>query len=251
MLCGAGWVSSSIQAAAPCASAAAPYKAVVLVNKADLFPKAHNEACAAELRELCPEADIHVTSALGGKGLHVLKKYLKKGITMCVVGSSGVGKSTLVNQLYGEEWQWTSEVNDVTGKGRHTTTSRELVPLPKGGMLIDNPGMREIQMWTDEQSLRESFADVESMSAECRFADCKHGNDKGCAIREAVAAGKLDLQRLESFLNLDDEIEKLRHLAKKRQMTVERWAKRNGRVKARNLNDRIQLEEDERGEWRD
>ena len=170
---------------------------------------------------------------------------------MCVVGSSGVGKSTLVNQLYGEEWQWTSEVNDVTGKGRHTTTSRELVPLPKGGMLIDNPGMREIQMWTDEQSLRESFADVESMSAECRFADCKHGNDKGCAIREAVAAGKLDLQRLESFLNLDDEIEKLRHLAKKRQMTVERWAKRNGRVKARNLNDRIQLEEDERGEWRD
>ena len=226
-------------------------KAVVLVNKADLFPKAHNEACAAELRELCPEADVHVTSALGGKGLNVLKKYLKEGVTMCVVGSSGVGKSTLVNQLYGEEWQWTSEVNDVTGKGRHTTTSRELVPLPKGGMLIDNPGMREIQMWTDERTLRESFADVEAMSAECRFADCKHGHDAGCAIRAAVAEGKLDLHRLESFLNLDDEIEKLRHLAKKRQMTVERWAKRNRRVKARNLNDRIQLEEDERGKWRD
>ena len=225
-------------------------KAVVLVNKSDLFPSDHNEACAAELRELSPDADIHITSALSGEGLEVLQSYLKDGITMCIVGSSGVGKSTLVNQLYGEEWQWTSEVNEVTGKGRHTTTSRELVPLPHGGMLIDNPGMREIQMWTDEKTLRDSFADVEAMSHECRFADCKHGNDKGCAIRAAVEAGTLDLNRLESFLRLDDEIEKLRHLAKKRQMTVERWAKRNARVKARNLNDRIQLEEDERGEWR-
>jgi ribosome biogenesis GTPase len=224
-------------------------KAVVLVNKSDLFPADHNEACAAELRALSPDADIHITSALNGDGLEVLQSYLKDGTTMCVVGSSGVGKSTLVNQLYGEEWQWTSEVNEVTGKGRHTTTSRELVPLPEGGMLIDNPGMREIQMWTDEKTLRDSFADVEAMAHECRFADCKHGNDKGCAIRAAVEAGSLDLHRLESFLNLDDEIEKLRHQIKKRQMTVERWAKRSHRVKARNLEDRIQLEKDERGEW--
>lgn len=223
-------------------------KPVVLVNKSDLFPKVHNEACADELRVLCPDADVHVTSALNNQGLDVLQSYLKDGITMCVVGSSGVGKSTLVNQLYGEEWQFTDEVNDVTGKGRHTTTSRELVPLPFGGMLIDNPGMREIQMWTDEQTLRESFADVEAMALECRFADCKHGNDKGCAIRAAVEAGTLDLHRLESFLTLDDEIGKLRKLAKKRQMTVERWAKRTHRIKARNLEDRIQLEKDERGD---
>ncbi len=225
-------------------------KPVVLVNKSDLFPAAHNEACAEELRALCPEADVHVTSAMKGEGLEVLQSYLKEGVTMCVVGSSGVGKSTLVNQLYGEEWQWTSEVNEVTGKGRHTTTSRELVPLPYGGMLIDNPGMREIQMWTDEQTLRESFAEVEAMARECRFSDCKHGNDAGCAIRAAVAEGKLDLHRLESFLRLDEEILKLRKLAKKRQMTVERWAKRSHRVKARNLDDRIQLEKDERGDWR-
>jgi ribosome biogenesis GTPase len=224
---------------------------LVLVNKSDAYPREVNQQAADAISALDSTASVHITSALNGDGLKVLKKHLKRGVTLCVVGSSGVGKSTLVNQLYGEEWQWTGEVNHITGKGRHTTTSRELVPLPGGGLLIDNPGMREIQMWTDEQTLRESFADVEAMSAECRFADCKHGNDKGCAIREAVAAGKLDLQRLESFLNLDDEIEKLRHLAKKRQMTVERWAKRNSRVKARNLNDRIQLEEDERGEWRD
>jgi ribosome biogenesis GTPase len=223
-------------------------KPVVLVNKSDLFPRSHNEACADELRVLCPGADVHVTSALNNQGLDVLQSYLKDGITMCVVGSSGVGKSTLVNQLYGEEWQFTDDVNEVTGKGRHTTTARELVPLPYGGMLIDNPGMREIQMWTDEQTLRDSFADVEAMAIECRFADCKHGNDKGCAIRAAVEAGTLDLNRLESFLNLDEEIVKLRHIAKKRQMTVERWAKRTHRVKARNLDDRIQLEKDERGE---
>jgi len=224
-------------------------KAVVLVNKADLFTKEENKEAAAVLAALCPEADIHITSALNRKGLGVLKSYLKKGATMCVVGSSGVGKSTLVNQLYGDDWQWVSEVNEVTGKGRHTTTSRELVPLPGTGMLIDNPGMREIQMWTDEQTLRESFADVEKLAGECKFADCRHVRDAGCAIRGAVEAGGLDVGRYESFLQLDEEIAELRRRAKKRQMSVERWAKRNNRVKARNLNDRIQLEKDERGDW--
>jgi ribosome biogenesis GTPase len=224
-------------------------KPVVLINKSDLFSKEDNAEAASTLAALCPEADIHVTSALNRKGLGVLKSYLKKGTTMCVVGSSGVGKSTLVNQLYGEEWQWTGDCNEVTGKGRHTTTSRELVPLPGNGMLIDNPGMREIQMWTDEQTLRESFADVEALSHHCKFADCRHQKDAGCAIRGAVEQGVLEAGRYESFLQLDDEIAELRRRAKKRQMSVERWAKRNNRVKARNLNDRIQLEKDERGEY--
>ena len=167
---------------------------------------------------------------------------------MCVVGSSGVGKSTLVNQLYGEEWQWTGEVNEATGKGRHTTTSRELVPLPGGGMLIDNPGMREIQMWTDENTLRESFADLDELAAACRFTDCGHRSDAGCAIRGAVESGSLDPARHESFLNLENEIAALKKRAEKRRMAVERWAKRSHRVKARNLEDRIQLERDERGD---
>jgi ribosome biogenesis GTPase len=223
-------------------------KAVVLVNKADLFPAEQNEQAAAEIRGLWDEAEVHVTSALRSEGLEVLRGHMQPGTTMCIVGSSGVGKSTLVNQLSGQEWQWTNEVNEVTGKGRHTTVQRELVPLAGGGLLIDNPGMREIQMWTDEQTLRESFADVEEMAARCRFHDCKHQSDAGCAIREAVEAGDLDVDRLESFLRLDDEIEKLKRRRKKRQMAVERWAKRNRKVKARNLEDRIDLEKEERPE---
>ncbi len=223
-------------------------RAVVLINKADIFPPETTAAAAAEIGALWDGASVHITSALSGEGLKVLKQYLKKGVTMCMVGSSGVGKSTLVNQLYGEEWQWTSEVNATTGKGRHTTTSRELVPLPGGGMLIDNPGMREIQMWTDESILRDSFADVTALTYECRFGDCSHRKEPACAIRAAVADGTLESARYENFLNLEIEIAALRKRAEKRQMAVERWAKRNSKIKARNLDDRIQLEKDLRGD---
>ena len=122
------------------------------------------------------------------------------------------------------------------------------MPLPGSGMLIDNPGMREIQMWTDEATLRDSFADVEALTSQCRFADCGHRQDAGCALRAAVEGGQMDSKRHASFLNLESEIAALRKRAEKRQMSVERWAKRNNRVQARNLNDRIQLEKDARGE---
>lgn len=223
-------------------------KPVVLLNKSDLFTKEESEKAVEEIRALSTEAKVHVTSALKGEGLKAIKSHLAPGITMCIVGSSGVGKSTLVNQLYGEEWQWVSEVNETTGKGRHTTTCRELVPLNSGGMLIDNPGMREIQMWMDENILRSSFEDVAKLTDECKYSDCSHVKDAGCAIRNAVEQGILDPARYESFLNLEDEIEALQKRAKKRQMAVERWHKRNHRVKARNLDDRIQLDKDERGD---
>jgi len=223
-------------------------KAVVLLNKSDLHSAAQNRHAAAQIAALWDDAKVHITSALEGDGLSTLRKYLKRGITMCIVGSSGVGKSTLVNQLHGKEWQWTAEVNASTGKGRHTTAARELVLLPGGGMLIDNPGMREIQMWTDETTLRESFADVEALAAGCKYANCSHDNNAGCAIHAAVANGTLDAARLAHFLNLEHEIATLKKRAEKRQIAVERWAKRKHRVQARNLNDRIQLERDERGD---
>lgn len=223
-------------------------KAVVLVNKSDLFPAELNEEAKEEIEKLSDEADVYITSAANNEGLDVLKKYLKQGVSITIVGSSGVGKSTLVNQLLGEEWQWTSEVNELTGKGRHTTTARELLVLDDGGILIDNPGIREVQMWTDETTLRESFADIDELASHCKFHDCKHGSDKGCAIRDAVESGELDPRRYESYLKLEDEIELLKKRRKKRQMLTERRAKRDHKIKARNLADRIDHEKRERPE---
>lgn len=208
-------------------------KAVVLVNKSDLYEKEDNEEAAAEIQELNPDADVFITCANKKRTLSVLRQYLKKGQTVTLIGSSGVGKSSILNQLLGDEYQWTDDVNELTGKGRHTTTARELIILPKGGVLIDNPGIKEVQMWTDEKTLREGFADIEELALQCRFSDCKHGKDAGCAIRAALEAEQLDPRRYESYLLLDEEIEKLRQSRRKRQMTVERRSKRELKSKVR------------------
>ena len=206
-------------------------KAVVLVNKSDLYEKEDNEDAAAQIQALNPEADVHITCATKKRSLSVLRQYLKKGQTVTLIGSSGVGKSSVLNQLLGDEYQWTDDVNELTGKGRHTTTARELIILPKGGILIDNPGIKEVQMWTNETILREGFADIEDLALQCKFGDCKHGKDAGCAIRAALEADKLEPGRYEGYLKLDEEIEKLRRSQKKRQMTVERRSKREQRAR--------------------
>lgn len=215
---------------------------VILLNKIDCYDKSDLDNAISCLRELSPEATVIPVSALTGKGIKELLKLVKPGVTLTVVGSSGVGKSTLVNSLLGEEWLWTGDVNKTTGKGRHTTVARELVILPKGGILIDNPGMREIQMWTDEHTLRESFADLTELAGLCKFADCSHGNDAGCAIRDAVHRGELSEERYLHFLNLEEEIRKLIQRQKKRQMNIERAQKREKKVQARNYEDRLDLE---------
>jgi ribosome biogenesis GTPase len=219
-------------------------QAVVVLNKADLYSKSDCTQAADEVRALNDDAAVHITSALEGQGMKALRGYFKKGVTVALIGSSGVGKSAIVNEILGEEWQDVGEVNEITGKGRHTTTARELILLPKGGILVDNPGIKEVQMWTNETILRESFADIAELAARCRFHDCKHGTDAGCALRKALAEDRLDPDRLEGFLRLEDEIAKLKQRQKKRQMTVERIRKRDHKIKARNREDRLDVERD-------
>jgi len=213
-------------------------KPVVLVNKSDLFSPQQNQEAVDAIKAIHPAAEIHLTCSTKGKSLRVLRQYLRQGISLTLIGSSGVGKSSIINHLFGDEYQWTDEVNEITGKGRHTTTARELMILPKGGILIDNPGIREVHMWTDETTLRERFHDVDELARECQYNDCQHGSDAGCAIRAALVAGSLDKERYQSYLKLDEEIEKLRQNRKKRQMTIERRFKRDEKAKARKIDKR-------------
>lgn len=209
---------------------------VVLVNKADV-------AAADVLKEACAQVsalgvEVYPVAAQQGVGFPSFLSPVPLGMTVTVVGSSGVGKSTLVNSLLGEECLETGGVNGVTGKGRHTTVARELVVLPDGGVLIDNPGMREVQMWTDAVSLRAQFADLEALARKCRFADCSHQKDAGCAIRAALESGDLPKERYSHFLRLDAEIEEMERRCVKRQMALERVSKREKRFLLRNKQDR-------------
>jgi ribosome biogenesis GTPase / thiamine phosphate phosphatase len=213
-------------------------KPVVLVNKSDLFTPLECKQAVEEIQALCPDAEVHPTSALTRKGFKPFIGCFKKGQTVALIGSSGVGKSALINQLLGDEYQWTGEVNEVTGRGRHTTTARELMVLRKGGIVVDNPGIKEVQLWTDEQTLRERFEDISTLAAGCQFFDCKHTKDRGCAVRAAVETGTLTEDRYRGFLKLDDEIAELAKLSKKRQMTLERRTRRDGKQNIRNKVDR-------------
>ena len=218
-------------------------KPVVLVNKSDLYPDQQNQEAAEAVRALSRDADVHVTSTEAGSSLKVLRRYLKRGVSLTLVGSSGVGKSSVINQLLGGDYQWTDEVSESTGKGRHSTTARELFVLRGGGILIDNPGIREVHMWTDETTLRERFSDIEDLAALCQFHDCKHGTDKGCAIQAAIKAGKLDPARYQGFLKLEDEIAKLRQSRKKRQMTGDRHVRREQQSRDRKFTARSVIDE--------
>lgn len=219
-------------------------KPVVLVNKSDLFPAKENQAAAAAIRALNPDAKVHITSTEKGSSVEVVRRYLKRGVTVTLLGSSGVGKSSVINELFGDDYQWTDEVNATTGKGRHTTTARELMIHPDGGILIDNPGIREVHMWTSEATLREQFADLSDLAGQCKFHDCKHGKDAGCAIRAALEAGTLAKPRFEGFLKLESEIAALRLSRKKRQMTLERRARREFKIKDKKYTDRRQNKDD-------
>lgn len=176
---------------------------VVLLNKADL--SSDPETRKIEVEQVSPGIAVHLLSASLGTGLDALDVYLGPGRTVAFLGSSGVGKSSIINALFGENKHKVNEVSDLGSRGRHTTTFRELLPLPQGGVVIDTPGMRELQVWGGEEGLGRAFDDIEELAGGCRFDDCTHENEPGCAVREAVRNGSLDPERLESYFKLKKE----------------------------------------------
>jgi ribosome biogenesis GTPase len=178
---------------------------VIVLNKADLRPDL--EDVVAATAAVAPEVPVVTASALDAGGLDGLGPFLVPGRTLALLGSSGVGKSTMINRLLGEERRPTSEVSDAAaGRGRHTTTSRELVLLPGGALLIDTPGLRELQLWADDEGLDRTFEEIDRLAARCRFPDCGHEREPGCAVRAAVEAGIVDRRRWESYLKLRREM---------------------------------------------
>jgi ribosome biogenesis GTPase / thiamine phosphate phosphatase len=187
---------------------------LVILTKADL---AHSgDATLAEkvrqAEESAPALPVFTVCALSGAGVPELAAALSPGTTTLFLGSSGAGKSTLLNALAGEELQETGDTRRADGKGRHTTTRRDLFLLDSGAMIIDSPGMREIGLWGGEEGVATEFADVESLAALCRFSDCSHSGEPGCEIKAALDSGRLDAGRWENYFKQKKELAYLRRL---------------------------------------
>ena len=207
---------------------------VIVLNKSDLSddPGARVE----EVRALGQGAPVYAVSCKAPTTLDVLKPYLSYGKTGALLGSSGVGKSTIVNRLVGHDLLRTQDVRESDSRGRHTSANRQLVLLPESGVLIDTPGMRELQLWETGEALADTFDDIEQLAAGCRFRDCRHRSEPGCAVLDAVASGALPADRVASFHKLADE------QAYQAQQQDERAAiesKRRGRIGAKALRKRL------------
>ena len=194
-------------------SGAAP---AIVLTKADLCPETDQRREEAEA--IAWGTPVHVVSALAGLGLDGLRPHLANHATVALLGSSGVGKSTLINALAETPLQRTAAVREEDSKGRHTTTHRQLIRLSGGGLIVDTPGMRELQLWDAEQGVQDTFVEIEELGQSCRFGDCRHQGEPGCAIAVAIEQGTLSQERLDSFHKLQRE---LAHLDRKQDVRAQ------------------------------
>ncbi len=212
---------------------------VIILNKADLSPDP--ETSVKEAESVAIGVPILAISATERDGIEQLYDYIEIGKTVVFLGSSGVGKSTIINSLIGREVQKVGEVRDYDHRGRHTTTHRELILLSKGGIVIDTPGLRELQLWGDEDGLERTFDDIVALASQCRFNDCKHESEPGCAVRAAIEDGSLDEGRFRNYLKLQKE---LKHLARRQNIKERRASERAFDKKIRQyFKDRKELED--------
>ena len=205
---------------------------VIILNKADLCDDLDERI--AEVEEIAFGVPLHTISAVEKDGLECLDEYLAPGKTSVFLGSSGVGKSTIINSLLGDELLKIGPLRESDQRGKHTTTHRELILLPSGGAVIDTPGLREIQTWLDNEGMENTFRDVMELAEQCRFRDCNHSNEPGCAVREALENGELAEDRFQSYLKLQKEMRslELRQDAKARRQAGKDFAKRIKQVQA-------------------
>jgi ribosome biogenesis GTPase len=173
---------------------------VILLNKSDLCPDL--DASLRAVRPVAGTTPIHVLSAKRGVGIDAVRSYLQTGVTCALLGSSGVGKSTIINRVLGQEHMKTLEVRATDDKGRHATSHRELILVPGGGLFIDTPGLREIQPLSEADGIQDAFDDIEELALSCKFRDCRHDAEPGCAVRRALEAGSLDVNRLINYQKL-------------------------------------------------
>jgi ribosome biogenesis GTPase len=182
---------------------------VVVLTKSDCCGDVENKLSI--VNTVFPGVEVHAISCLTGEGISDIRKYLAPGKTVALLGSSGVGKSTLLNYLAGKELLKTGEVREDDDRGRHTTTHRELFLLPEGGLILDTPGMRSLSLWEADTGMEAMFGDVEKLVTQCRFFDCKHEKEPGCAIKEALNNGTLERRRWESWSKLQKEMVNFEH----------------------------------------
>jgi ribosome biogenesis GTPase len=203
---------------------------VFVLTKADLLDDV--APAVAIVESVAFGVPVVPVSSVTGEGLEHVRGYLPDGVTGAFIGSSGVGKSTLVNSLAGEEILETREIRS-DGRGRHTTVRRELIVLPGAGLIVDTPGMRELQLWDADEGLEEAFDDVTSLFAHCRFNDCRHESEPDCAVRAALADGTLPADRWESYLNLERELQHLERRQDKRLLAEEKrkWKARSAEAR--------------------
>ena len=193
---------------------------VVVLTKADCCDDVEDKVSI--VYTTVPGVEVYAVSCITGEGIDEIKKYLDPGKTIALLGSSGVGKSTLLNYLAGKELLKTDEIREDDDRGRHTTTHRELVLLPEGGLILDTPGMRSLSLWEADTGMEVMFGDIEEMVKQCRFHHCKHKNEPGCAVRSALNKGTLDRKRWDSWSKLQKELVNFEHRKEMKQKIKEK-----------------------------